>query len=155
MKLSSDALHCALRVELAAFDKSRLRARVHALLPLLADRQAFDAATPETASHAQLVDVGARLVTRSRIVAWCRLGEVDRGDRVSHVVDRRVAVEALADAVGEAAEVVPSVAPGAVAQVLTPNLAITMGAEPLPGKHRVVVPLEEGRARRQVGGGRS
>ena len=144
MKLSSDALYCALRVELAAFDKSRLRARVHALLPLLADRQAFDAATPETASHAQLVDVGARLVTRSRIVAWCRLGDVDRADRVSHVVRRRAAIDALADAMGEAAEVVPSIVPGAVAKVLTPNLAITMGAEPLRGERRVVVPLEDG-----------
>lgn len=95
MKLSSDARYCALRVELAPLNLVQLRARVHVRLPLLADRQAFDAATID-ARHEALVEAGARAVVRAELVASFRpvpataqlelpLVEGEAGDRVSAV----------------------------------------------------------------------
>jgi hypothetical protein len=79
VRLSSDATFCALRVELQPLDLQRLRVRVLAQLPRLADRRRFEREA-EGASHAHLVDLGARAIVRSLLLASYRAGE---GDRVS------------------------------------------------------------------------
>jgi len=89
VKLSSDGRYVSLRGAFERLDKQRLRAHVHALLPLLADRRAFDLAAVDV-SHATLVDLGARYVVKAELVASFRSVEPPSGDRVSGVISRIV-----------------------------------------------------------------
>jgi hypothetical protein len=53
---------------LVHLDCARVRAAVHARLPSLADRHAFDVAT-EDAEHGELVAAGARFIVRAELTA--------------------------------------------------------------------------------------
>jgi hypothetical protein len=57
-----------MRVELGKLDLVRLRVRVHAQLPALADRLRFDRETDGAGSE-RLVDAGARAIVRAELLA--------------------------------------------------------------------------------------
>ncbi len=73
--------------QLVPLDRLKVRSAVHARLPRLADRQAFDAAT-EDAEHGELVAAGARAIMRE--VVRAEMNAETTGDRVSGVVVARI-----------------------------------------------------------------
>jgi hypothetical protein len=73
--LVSRARFAELVEDLRRLDPQRIRTAVHAMLPRLAERNAFDAATA-TLAHAALCDEAARLMVKHELLAAYR-------DRVS------------------------------------------------------------------------